>query len=69
MTGKVKVMIQTLLQSAKQQRIAWSCAILVCLFLTVFGRAPVLPVLAGCVLAIGVAVVRSKPAVALRRSK
>jgi len=51
--------MQTVWEVAKQQRMAWSCAILVGLFLTVFGRAPVLPVVAGCFLAIGIAVMRA----------
>jgi hypothetical protein len=62
-------MMQTVFQVAKQQRIAWSCAILVALFLTVFGRAPVLPVLAGCLLAMGIAVLRAWPVTAHRGSK
>jgi hypothetical protein len=59
-------MMHTVLEAAKQQRLAWSCAILVGLFLTVFGHAPVLPVLAGCILGVGVAVLRSWPKTTLR---
>jgi len=58
--------MQTVLEVAKQQRLAWSCAILVGLFLTVVGRAPVLPVLAGCLLGIGIAVLRAWPAASRR---
>ncbi len=55
--------MQGYLDALKQQRIAVSCAVIVCLFLTVWGHAPVVPVIAGCVLAIGIAVLRahSKP--------
>jgi len=59
----------TVLEVAKRQRLAWSCAILVGLFLTVVGRAPVFPVMAGCLLAIGVAVLRAWPATAQRGTK
>ncbi len=54
-------MMQAVVEVAKQQRLAWSCAIVVGLFLTVFGHAPVLPVVAGCVLGIGIAVLRAWP--------
>jgi predicted PurR-regulated permease PerM len=43
----------------KQQRLAWSCALIVILFLVLVGHAPVLPVVAGGALAVGVAVIRS----------
>ena len=62
-------MIRTIFEAAKRQRVAWSCAILVGLILTVWGHAPVLPVLGGCVLAIAVAVLRAWPAAADRGSK
>ena len=44
-------------------RIPVACAALVCLLLTVWGHAPVLPVVAGGLLAVGLAVIRtpSKP--------
>ena len=61
--------MQTVFEVAKQQRIAWSCAILVALFLTVYGHAPVLPVIAGCILALGIAVLRAWPAAAHRGGK
>ena len=62
-------MIQKVFEIAKRQRLAWSCAILVGLVLTVYGRAPVLPVLAGCILAIGFAVLRAWPGATARGSK
>jgi hypothetical protein len=61
--------MQIVFEIAKQQRLAWSCAIIVALFLTVFGRAPVLPVIAGCILAIGIAVLRAWPGAVHRGSK
>lgn len=61
--------MQTVFEVAKQQRIAWSCAILVALFLTVYGHAPVLPVIAGCILALGIAVLRAWPGAAHRGGK
>jgi hypothetical protein len=51
---------QTLVGVLKQQRLAWSCAILVGLFLVLIGHIPVLPVLAGCILAVGFSVLRAK---------
>jgi hypothetical protein len=62
-------MIRTVFEAAKQQRLAWSCAVLVGLFLTVYGHAPVLPVVGGCILAIGIAVLRAWPGTAARGSK
>lgn len=60
-------MMHKVLEVAKQQRIAWSCAILVGLFLTMFGHAPVLPVVAGCILGIGIATLRAWPRTAAAR--
>jgi protein-S-isoprenylcysteine O-methyltransferase Ste14 len=56
---KYPTMIQTAYAIAKQQRLAWSCAIIVGLFLVLVGHAPALPVLMGCVLAVAFAVLRS----------
>lgn len=61
--------MQTMLESLKQHRVACSCALLVGLFLTVFGHAPVLPVVAGCILAIGMATLRSRSGASVRGSK
>ena len=61
--------IQTVLEAVKRQRVAWSCALLVGLFLTVYGHAPVFPVAAGCILAIGIAVLRAWPGAAARGNK
>jgi predicted PurR-regulated permease PerM len=65
----MEIMMQTMWETAKQQRVAWSCAVLVGMFLTVFGRAPVLPVVAGCILAIAMATLRSRSRAGLRGSK
>ena len=51
--------VQSLMDALKRQRTVVSCAIIVCLFLTVYGHAPVLPVIGGCVLAIGLAILRT----------
>ena len=55
--------MQRLIDALTQQRIPVACAVLVCLLLTVWGHAPVLPVVAGCVIAVAIAVLRaqSKP--------
>ena len=54
-------MIDTLLETLKKQRLAWSWAVVVGLFLVVVGHAPIFPVVAGCVLAVGVSVLRAWP--------
>ena len=45
-------MIDTLLEILKKQRMAWSWAVIIGLFLMVAGHAPVVPVIAGCLLAV-----------------
>lgn len=63
--------IQTAWAVLKQQRLAWSCAIIVGLFLVLVGHAPTLPVVTGCILAVALAVLRSWPRLsihAVRRS-
>jgi hypothetical protein len=62
-------MIRKIFDTAKQRRLTWSCAVLVALFLTLYGRAPVLPVIAGCLLALGFSVLRAWPAAPARGSK
>lgn len=62
-------MIRKIFDTAKRQRLTWSCAILVGLFLTVSGHAPVLPVAAGCLLAIAFSVLRAWPTAPVRGSK
>jgi hypothetical protein len=59
-------MLRNALELAKQQRIAWSCALLVGMFLCVFGHAPVLPVVAGCLVAMGITILRSRRASSAR---
>ena len=54
-------MIETLLETLKKQRLAWSWAVVVGLFLVVLGHAPILPVVAGCLLAVGISVLRAWP--------
>jgi len=53
--------MHTILQVAAKQRLVWISAVLVALFLSVYGRAPLLPVVAGCLLAVGVSVLRAWP--------
>ncbi|MGA8310762.1 MAG: hypothetical protein WB755_12085 [Terriglobales bacterium] len=52
-------MIDTLVAAIKKQRLAWSWAVIIGLFLVVVGHAPVFPVIAGCALAIAVSTLRS----------
>jgi hypothetical protein len=52
-------MIDTLLETVKKQRLAWSWAVVVGLFLVLLGHAPVFPVIAGCALAIAISTLRS----------
>jgi len=51
--------MQTFYGALRAQRLAWSWAIVIGLFLTLWGHAPVLPVIVGCLLAVGFAVLRS----------
>lgn len=52
-------MMDTLFESIKKQRLAWSWAVIIGLFLVVLGHAPVFPVIAGCALAIAISTLRS----------
>jgi hypothetical protein len=52
-------MIDTLLETVKKQRLVWSWAIIVGLFLVLLGHAPVFPVMSGCALAIAILTLRS----------
>ena len=56
-------MVETLLGILKKQRMAWSWAVIIGLFLIVAGHAPILPVIAGCLLAVGISVLRAWPRV------
>jgi hypothetical protein len=55
--------MDTLLETLKKQRLAWSWAVVIGLFLVVIGHAPILPVIAGCLLAVGISVMRAWPRV------
>jgi hypothetical protein len=48
-----------LFESIKKQRLAWSWAVIVGLFLILLGHAPVFPVIGGCALAIAISTLRS----------
>jgi hypothetical protein len=52
-------MIHTITESIKKQRMVWSWGLIIALFLVVVGHAPVLPVIAGCALAIAFSTWRS----------
>ena len=52
-------MMDTLFESIKKQRLAWSWAVIIGFFLVVLGHAPVFPVIAGCALAIAISTLRS----------
>jgi hypothetical protein len=54
-------MTGTFFETVKKQRLAWSWAVVVGLFLVVVGHAPILPVIAGCFLAVGISVLRAWP--------
>jgi len=55
--------MDTLFETLKKQRLAWSWAVVIGLFLVVVGHAPILPVIAGCLLAVGISVLRAWPSV------
>lgn len=58
--------MDTFLETLKKQRMAWSWAVVIGLFLVVLGHAPVLPVIAGCLLAVGISVMRAWPRVSAK---
>ncbi len=62
-------MLRNGLEVIKEQRIACSCAVLVGMFLCAFGHAPVLPVVAGCLVAIGITILRARPAASTRGNR
>ncbi len=51
--------IETVVRTVKQQRLVWSSAIIVALVLILVAHAPILPVLAGCIIALAVSALRS----------
>ena len=59
-------MVETLLGILKKQRMAWSWAVIIGLFLIVAGHAPILPVIAGCLLAVGISVLRAWPRISAK---
>lgn len=54
-------MTDTLFETFKKQRMAWSWAVVVGLFLIVVAHAPIVPVIVGCVLAVAISVLRARP--------
>lgn len=51
--------MQTIFSSIKKQRLVWSWAVIVGLFLVLVGHAPLWPVVAGCAFAIAFSTWRS----------
>ena len=45
----------------KAQRLAWSCAVIVGLFLVLVGHVPFFAVVAGCILAVAISTMRAWP--------
>jgi hypothetical protein len=58
-TIQLRTTMQTLYALLRQQRLAWSCAAVVGLFLVLVGHAPTVPVFTGCVLAVALSLLRS----------
>lgn len=54
--------VRTAFKTMKHKRLAWSAAVIVGLILVQVVHAPLLPVLAGCTLALGLVLLRSWPA-------
>jgi hypothetical protein len=51
--------MRTIFDMVKRQRVVWSCALIVGLFLVLIGHVPVIPVVAGCALAVAISTLRS----------
>ena len=49
----------TAFEVAKQQRLAFGAALVAAILLIVVGHAPIIPVIVGCVLALGISAFRS----------
>jgi len=49
----------TAFEITKQQRVAFGAALIAAILLVFVGHAPIIPVIAGCVLALGVSAFRS----------
>ncbi len=52
-------MMRAPIETLKNERMAWSWAVVIGLFLVFAGHAPVLPVIAGCLLAVTMSALRS----------
>ena len=61
MAKRMEAKAWSLYEIVKAQRLAWSCAVFVGLFLVWVGHVPVLPVLAGCLLGVAVSILKSWP--------
>lgn len=58
---EARARVRSFYELVKGQRLAWSCAVIVGLFLVFIGHVPFFPVLAGCLLAVTLSIVRSNP--------
>jgi predicted PurR-regulated permease PerM len=57
--SQIRVAAMTVPYDTKNQRVLWGAALVVGFILIYYGRAPVFPVLAGCVLVPAIAALRS----------
>ena len=57
---EARVRARSLYELVKGQRLAWSCSVLVGLFLVLIGHIPIFPVLTGCLLAVAFSAVRAR---------
>ena len=62
-------MLHNFFDSLKRQRLACGCAAVVAFILSGYGHAPFLPVLGGCLLAVGISALRKTPSAISRGSK
>jgi hypothetical protein len=53
------ISLQSISETVKKQRMVWSWAVIMGLFLVVVAHAPIFPVIAGCALAIAITTLRS----------
>jgi len=62
-------MLQNFIESLKKQRLVWGCAAVVAFILSGYGRAPLLPVIGGCFVAVGISALRKMPSAMSRGNK
>lgn len=54
------IMFRRVYEITTQQRLAFGAALIAAVLLILVGHAPVIPVIAGCALAVGVSILRSR---------